>query len=117
MNDYFDREELECNCGCGQNTVDWELMEVLLDVRDFFGKPVLITSGNRCKKHNKKIGGSPRSQHLLGKAADIVVIGIEPSAVYEYLCGQYSDRHGIGLYKEQQFVHIDVREDEKRWEG
>ena len=33
--------------------------------------PVRVTSGYRCEKLNKAIGGSSRSQHVKGEAADI----------------------------------------------
>lgn len=45
--------------------------EVLQPVRDQFG-PVTVTSGYRSPAVNKAVGGSPRSQHLRGEAADFV---------------------------------------------
>ena len=44
--------------------------EVLQPVRDKFG-PTVINSGYRCKKLNTAIGGSKKSQHCFGEAADI----------------------------------------------
>ena len=58
---HFKREEFACKCGCGQDTVDHSLIEILERVREFFGKPITITSGNRCTTHNKKIGGASGS--------------------------------------------------------
>lgn len=52
------------------------------------------------------------SQHLLGKAADIRIKGIDASSLYAYL-NAHADRlgfRGIGLYIQQKFVHVDVRE-------
>ena len=46
--------------------------EVLQPVRDKFG-PTVINSGYRCKKLNTAIGGSKKSQHCFGEAADIEV--------------------------------------------
>ena len=51
--------------------------------------------------------------HLVGKAADIIVEGVEPQDVYEYLCSQYPYCYGIGNYK--RWTHIDVRQDKARW--
>lgn len=114
LNPYFSREEFECKCGeCGQDTVDAELLKVLTDLRVYFGAPVYINSANRCEEHNKKVGGSPRSQHLTSKAADIRVKGHPPLEVYKYLDKEYPDTYGIGLYR--SFVHIDVREGKSRW--
>ena len=52
-------------------------LEVLQPLRDHLGKPVVVSSGYRCKDLNKKVGGVENSQHLKGEAADIKVSGWE----------------------------------------
>ena len=43
------------------------LIEHCLDpIREKFGKPITVTSGYRCEKLNKLVGGKPNSQHLKG---------------------------------------------------
>ena len=111
----FNRYEFSCQCGCGFNTVDVELIIVVQDVRDYFGQPVRINSGCRCPKHNAAIGGSKNSQHLFGKAADIVVLGVFAWDVDEYLKDKYPDKYGIGRYS--GWTHIDVRAGKARWKG
>lgn len=103
----FSRHEFACKCGCGFNTVDAELITVLQDIRDHFGKPITINSGCRCESYNKKVGGSPGSQHKLGRAADIDVKDMPPESVQHYLEGKYSGLYGIGRYN--TFTHIDTR--------
>ncbi|EAS1809073.1 DUF882 domain-containing protein [Salmonella enterica] len=112
---YFKRKEFSCRCGCGQDTVDAELLAILEDVREHFGKPVIINSANRCPTHNKRVGGASKSVHLTGKAADIVVKGIAPDIVHAYLTAKYSGKYGIGKYK--TFTHVDSRSKESRWNG
>lgn len=46
---------------------------VLDPLRDEYGKPIYVNSGYRCAKHNAAVGGVPKSQHMLGQAADISV--------------------------------------------
>lgn len=46
--------------------------EVLDPIREEFGKPITVTSGYRCPKLNKEVGGQPNSFHLRGCAADII---------------------------------------------
>lgn len=48
---------------------------VLQPLRNQFG-PIVISSGYRSKDLNKKIGGSLKSQHCLGQAADIEAPGV-----------------------------------------
>ena len=44
---------------------------VLQPLRDAWEKPLFINSGYRCLELNKKVGGVPTSQHVLGQAADV----------------------------------------------
>lgn len=48
-------------------------LEVLQPLRDHLGKPVVVSSGYRCKDLNRNVGGVENSQHLKGEAADIKV--------------------------------------------
>ena len=109
----FSRKEFACKCGCGFDTVDAELLQVLKDLKDFFGgNSVIINCGCRCKDHNKEVGGAAKSKHLYGIAADIRVIGFHPNSVAEYLESTYPGKYGIGRYN--SFTHIDVRSTEAR---
>ena len=92
----FTREEFDCHDG---TIVPSEYLPNVIEVaknlevlRAFLKKNIRIVSGYRTKEHNAKIkGSSPVSQHLQGKASDIVVPGISPEKVYEaieYLISQ-----------------------------
>ena len=48
----------------------------LQPIRELLNRPVIITSGFRCKQLNKLINGKTNSQHLKGEAADFCVFGI-----------------------------------------
>ena len=52
-------------------------MEVLQPLRDYLGKPVVISSGYRSEEVNRAVGGVKRSQHLRAEAADIHVENTE----------------------------------------
>ncbi len=71
--EYFKRSEFACKCGCGFDTVDAELLAILVNLRRHYGQPITIHSGCRCQKHNKAVGGVINSQHLIGRAADVTV--------------------------------------------
>ena len=114
LSDHFSRAEFACKCGCGRDTVDMELLAICEAVRYVEGGPVTVTSGHRCEAHNERVGGSGRSQHLHGRAADLAVSS--PREVYEWLCRRYPDQYGFGLYA--QWVHVDSRSGPAaRWEG
>lgn len=94
-----------------------ELAKNLQALRDQLGQPIKINSGYRSPAHNKKVSGAKNSQHLYGKAADIVISGMTPEQVKAQIemlirAGKMKNG-GIGLYK--TFVHYDIRETPARW--
>lgn len=74
---YFRTKEFECKCGqCSmpsevQANIEALVNNVLDPLREAYGKPIYVNSGYRCEKHNKAVGGVPKSQHMRGEAADI----------------------------------------------
>ena len=46
-------------------------VNLLQPIRDAWGKPIKVTSGYRCYKLNRAVGGSPTSVHTRGWAVDI----------------------------------------------
>lgn len=115
---YFKRSEFKCKCGkCGGFPVepDEKLVELLEKIREHFNAPVTVSSGVRCKTHNKNVGGATSSQHLYGTAADIKVQGKTPKEVCAYCQTLLPKSGGIGLYK--TWVHVDVRATKARWNG
>lgn len=56
--------------------------------RDYFGKPLAVTSGYRSPKLNELIGGSKRSQHSKGEALDLdaqVYGGFTNAELFHYI--------------------------------
>lgn len=50
------------------------LVEAVLDpLRSRYGHPIIVSSGYRCPRLNKAVGGATTSQHVTGEAADIYV--------------------------------------------
>lgn len=67
----FTSEELQCRC-CARLLYEDSLIVALQRLRDRFGTPMVVTSGYRCPKHNKEVGGTETSQHTKGTAVDLV---------------------------------------------
>lgn len=62
------------------------LCTVLLEpVRELVGQPVKVNSGYRCPQLNAAVGGVVKSAHMDGRAADIVVPGMDLSQVWALL--------------------------------
>ena len=81
----FYRDEFECKCGCGFDSVDAMLVHGLQRLRDIMQAPVHINSGCRCAAHNATLdNSSTKSQHVLGKAADIRVSGYTPEETLDF---------------------------------
>ena len=53
--------------------------------------PIVINSGYRSEEVNRKVGGSPTSNHLTGCAVDIKVFGIEEALRYAVILLNYAD--------------------------
>ena len=111
----FRVREFRCQDDTDPIFVDSDLVDILQNVRDHFGKAVTITSAFRTASHNKKVGGATYSQHLYGKAADIKVSGVSPSRVAAYVETLMPNTGGIGRYS--TFTHVEVRATKSRWKG
>ena len=101
---YFKTDEFKCSC-CGVVIVSSWLIHLLNKVREAYGKPMVVNSGYRCKKHNKKVGGKKNSAHLRGTAADIKCT----NSAIRYSIIKYAFEVGfkrIGIY--DKFIHLDV---------
>jgi uncharacterized protein YcbK (DUF882 family) len=115
----FNRSEFACkgeDCCNHSAPVHPDLIEALQALRDRIGKPLSITSGFRCNRHNTAIGGEDQSFHTLGMAADVACPdGISPGQLAALAEGIDLFREGgIGIYP--SWVHLDVRKNGKaRW--
>lgn len=58
---------------------------ILEPVRAHFGRPVRISSGFRSAALNRAIGGSQRSQHSKGEAADFEISGVDNRRVAKWI--------------------------------
>lgn len=75
------------------NTPDSQSLKYMLElikyclqpIRDKLGKPMIITSGYRCKELNKKVGGVSTSQHCKGQAVDFYVKDMTIQQVVDFI--------------------------------
>lgn len=116
LSPHFSESEFTCDCGCKTTFVEPRLLNALEELRTLINRPIKILSGFRCVKSNQEVGGTKSSQHMYGKAADIVIKDFSVPQMYEAAL-QINDffEGGIGVYPENGFIHVDVRLTKARW--
>ncbi len=100
----FKKKEFSCAC-CGLDNIEQELVEKLQELRMEYGSPMNITSGVRCRSHNRAIGGAENSSHLFSVAADVAM----DDAILRHRFIRTAlamDWKRVGIAK--TFVHLDI---------
>lgn len=86
----FKMSEFKCKCGgkyCKGFPVgfSYELARQLQEIRNHFGKAVIITSAVRCPQHNQNVQGVAHSKHVEGRAVDFYVKGVSYSTLKAFV--------------------------------
>ena len=113
LSKHFSRSEFACKCGCGFDTVDVELLNHLILIREYWQNPLVITSGCRCLAHNTLVGGHYNSGHMRAEAVDFYIKNIEPEKIYTWLHKLNPDSLALGNGK--TFTHLGLSKKKKRW--
>lgn len=93
--------------------LDPKLVNALINISKDMGRPLVLNSGYRSPLRNSNVGGATNSQHVLGKAADVRMNGINRKAFVAS-----AEKHGInGIGYYSSFIHIDVRSYKATWKG
>lgn len=113
ISSHFHSTEFKCKCGCGKIYIDEGLVN---NLETLFSKlnasKCIISSGYRCSKHDKNVGGNGYGQHTKGYAADCVYYDkngkIIPAKIV--VCVAYD----LGIFKgmaniNSNYVHLDIR--------
>lgn len=117
----FHRKEFDCKDGT-KVPIEFKnnlirLAVNLQKLRDDLGSALVISSGYRTIKYNKRVGGATLSQHLTASAGDLSQSKETPLELYkriEKLIKQGKMHNGgLGLYN--TFVHYDIRQKPSRW--
>lgn len=78
---------------------------VLQPLRTALGRSIRVTSGYRSPAVNKAVGGVKSSQHSEGKAVDIVVDGMSPHDVVQFLLNMNIEFDQV-IQEFGQWVHV-----------
>jgi len=108
---FFTKDELKCPC-CGLYKIENKLINRLERLRFKMGRPLKINSAMRCDEHNYNVGGARQSQHLLGLAADVSMLGMTAEQKYKMVeWAVLLGFKGIGI--SDSYIHVDMREGER----
>jgi uncharacterized protein YcbK (DUF882 family) len=111
---HFKPREYRCKCRrCNGDPAGAPLFEPLLKFLDVLraahGRPLIITSGWRCRDHNVASGGADRSFHLVGHAADVWAENLPALAG---IAGRISALPSYGVTElmfKGNFIHIAIK--------
>lgn len=109
---YFRREEFMCNCGgkyCNGFPVEPVplLVKTADKVRGHFGREAPVSSGVRCKTHNKNVGGVKDSRHMKGRAMDFCIDGLKAKDILPYIQSLPEVSYAYDI--DGTYVHMDVK--------
>ena len=116
----FSVNEMMCHCGCGEDSMDMDFMDILQNIREDMNRPLKISSGVRCAEHNSVVSSTgitgphvPRTDGT--KASDILISGADALRLVDI-----ARKHGIsgvGISQRgehaKRFIHIDTLSDDK----
>ena len=93
------------------------LVDSLLDpIRERFAVPMIITSGYRCERLNKLVGGVENSQHMKGEAVDFCFANFskkDMAAAFFEIAEEFNFDQLI-YYKKKGIIHISYRRKNNR---
>lgn len=94
----FSRWEFQCNhCGI-YKPPPAHFVASLQRLRDIVGRPLNMLNTYRCPYYNRRVGGSPNSQHLHANAADIPGQYATLAQVKEAGFGRIGVRRGLVIH-------------------
>ena len=107
---YFSKREFDCK-HTGKNLMRKEFMDVLLDIRKTYNRPMIITSGYRDPSHPAEVAKGDVSSggaHTYGVACDIAVRGTDAMDLLVIAYGYGIRRIGLKQSGTGRFMHLDM---------
>ena len=102
---YFTDKELRCKCGCNENKFSLLTLARLNDLRQEYGKPIILSSAYRCHEYNEKKGYT--QTHATGQAVDILTSRKEAYIILSLAFKYGFTGIGIKQHGNNRFIHID----------
>lgn len=120
LSKYFNTKEFDCQCkyaDCIEQRVSIQLIEKLDLIRIELNRPIKVTSGFRCSKHQNDLRNqgvntvvAKKSTHETGDAVDIQSKDVKVEDLLK-ICEKQIESIGIA----KTFLHLDTRPGKRRW--
>lgn len=97
-------KRFSCPC-CGRNWIDPRVKCLVSQIEQEIGEELVISSGYRCEKHNREVGGSETSSHPKGLAVDLEC---ERSRLRYKIVGAAIILAVTRIGVRKDFIHLDI---------
>lgn len=105
---HFTIAEFACK-HCGQNNIDYKFVELLDELREQCGFPLVVSSGYRCPTHNAKVSSTGKTgPHTTGRAADLAVSHGQAVTVLRKALSMGFTGFGVQQKGGGRFIHLDT---------
>ena len=114
----FSSAEMMCSCGCGEDAMDPDFMSILENISEDMNRPLRVSSGVRCAKHNSKVSSTGKDgPHVPRKngtaASDILIAGADALRLIDI--ARKHGVSGVGISQRgthsKRFIHLDTISD------
>jgi len=110
MKNYFSKEELACR-HCGEYHFDEEFLSLINEIREAYGRPMVVSSGYRCKDHPIEAAKEKPGTHNSGLAIDVRVAGKDALDLVAAAVNKGIKRVGVSQKSStpwgERFIHLD----------
>jgi zinc D-Ala-D-Ala carboxypeptidase len=110
----FKLDDFRCHCEDCAHDPDRpsclpEVMGAVQAVRDLMGKPLRLTRGVSCKKHNQAVGGAPDSRHLPEHRDAVDLACADSQEAFEIVAAVICQHFFTTIRVYPHHVHVDAR--------
>jgi uncharacterized protein YcbK (DUF882 family) len=101
----FKKREFDCK-HTGKNLMRPEFMETLQQIRNTYGRPLIVSSGYRDPSHPVEAKKEAPGEHTYGVAADILIRGENAMDLIVIAYGYGIRRIGVHQKGDDRFIHL-----------
>lgn len=104
----FEPYEFACKCGCNRSAMSETFMTKLQQLRDKYGRPMMVSSGYRCADHPIEEAKETPGAHNRGVACDIAVAREDAYELLKLALDVGFTGIGVNQKGTDRFLHLDL---------